>query len=314
MTWLVTGGAGYIGANFLHQAQQDFIVIDDLSTGFANRIKNNNILYQVNLQNIKDIDLVFNQHKISGVIHFAAKKQVAESVLKPDFYHEQNVGGFNNLIKTMHKHSVKKLVFSSSASVYGQPETDELIKETDNCNPINPYGLTKLNCEKIAKQYVDNFDFAVIALRYFNVAGSNNPELIDRFTFNLIPIVLDQIKNKKQPVVFGNNYDTPDGSCIRDYIHVTDLADAHILAMDYLESVDSKFDVFNVGTGTGNSVLEVLSMIEKVADTKLNPEIREARSGDPSRLVADVEKIRKTLNWESKKSLLEIVADSFIEF
>jgi len=312
MTWLVTGGAGYIGANFLDQAQQDFIVIDDLSTGFANRIKTNNILYQVNLQNINDIDLVFNQHKISGVIHFAAKKQVAESVLKPDFYHEQNVGGFNNLIKTMHKHSVKKLVFSSSASVYGQPETDQLIKETDNCDPINPYGLTKLNCEKIAKQYVDNFGFSVVALRYFNVAGSSNPELIDRFTFNLIPIVLDQIKNKKQPVVFGNDYDTPDGSCIRDYIHVTDLAEAHILAMDYLESVDSRFDVFNVGTGTGNSVLEVLSMIEKVASIKLNPEICEARSGDPSRLVADVEKIRKTLNWQSNKSLREIVADSFI--
>ena len=316
MSWLITGGAGYIGAHVVKsslKSGRQVIVLDDLSTGVADRVPSGIEIEKVTLSDAGAIEAVFAKHEIQGVIHLAAKKKVGESVERPDYYWEENVGGFQNLVAAMKSHGVKNLVFSSSAAVYGAPDLEpgQTISELYSCTPINPYGLTKLEGEIISEALSVSDGFKVAALRYFNVAGAGKPELGDQFAFNLVPIVFEAIDTKLSPKVFGNDYDTADGSCIRDYVHVQDLAEAHVAAMDLVESMQPGFEAINIGTGVGASVFEVLAMIQGVTGVELNPEIVGRRAGDPAALVADVSKAKEVLNWESRYGLREIVESAW---
>ena len=316
MTWLITGGAGYIGAHVVRDAiasGRDILVLDDLSTGIASRLDSRVQFVQTSLQNDVDLDRIFDDAEITGVLHLAAKKRVGESVEKPDYYWQENVGGLQNLHGAMDKYGVKNFVFSSSAAVYGQPDlpAETLITEETKCSPINPYGSTKLEGEFLSRALAESKGLKVAALRYFNVAGAGRPELGDQYIFNLVPIVFDAIERGVRPEVFGNDYRTPDGTCIRDYVHVQDLADAHISAMDFVEKSDPGFTAINIGTGSGASVFEVLEMIQDVTGISIDPVISERREGDPAALVADVSLSKELLGWQSSRDLREIVTSAW---
>jgi UDP-glucose 4-epimerase len=316
MTWLITGGAGYIGAHVGEStiaSGRNVIVLDDLSTGIESRLGTRVPLVQTSLQNVSDLERVFNDAEITGVLHLAAKKRVGESVDRPDYYWQENVVGLQNLLDAMKRHSVKNFVFSSSAAVYGQPDVPfgTLITEETPCAPINPYGATKLEGEVLSRAMAESEGLEVAALRYFNVAGAGRPELGDQYIFNLVPIVFDALERGEQPVVFGDDYSTPDGSCIRDYVHVQDLADAHITAMDFVEKSNSGFTAINIGTGSGGSVFEVLAMIQDVTGISIDPIIGQRRKGDPAALVADVSFAKEVLGWQSSRDLRAIVTSAW---
>lgn len=316
MLTLITGGAGYIGghlSNSLGVNSHPSLSLDDLSSGFIERVSSDTDFFHISLQDITGLRQVFEGASISTVIHLAAKKRVGESVERPDHYWQENVVGFENLLSAMAEFDVKNLLFSSSAAVYGQPDLPmgSLISEKDQCSPINPYGETKLEGERLAQEYATKHGASVIALRYFNVAGAGRKDLGDRFTYNLIPIVFEALDRGEQPVVFGSDYQTPDGTCIRDYVHVQDLADAHITALDLIDKSGPGFDVINIGTGGGASVLEVIDTISDVTGKVIQPRFVERRQGDPASLVADVSKAKEVLNWESKRDLKEIVSSAW---
>ena len=316
MTWLITGGAGYIGAHVVEStlsSGRDLVVLDDLSSGISSRLRSDIDLVATTLLSSASVSRVFEDRKISGVLHLAAKKRVGESVERPDYYWQENVGGIQNLLSAMQTHGVKNFVYSSSAAVYGQPDVPygTLITEETPCAPINPYGETKLEGEVLSRAMVESDGLKVAALRYFNVAGAGHPELGDQYIFNLIPIVFDALERGAQPIVFGNDYSTSDGSCIRDYVHVQDLADAHIAAMDYVERSDSGFTAINIGTGSGASVFEVLEMIQDVTGISTDPVIGERREGDPAALVADVRLSKELLGWQSSRDLRDIVTSAW---
>jgi UDP-glucose 4-epimerase len=215
-----------------------------------------------------------------------------------------------NLLAAMRNVGVNKLVFSSSAATYGVPDV-ELVNENIDCQPINPYGETKLIGEWMARDAAKAWGLRHVNLRYFNVAGAGWPELADTAVANLIPIVFAALKNGEKPKVFGNDYPTPDGSCIRDYVHVLDLAKAHVAALDYLETENRPHSTFNVGSGSGSSVFEVLDVIRKVTGNDFEAEILPGRAGDPPRLCADVTRIGETLNWKTEAGLNEIVSSAW---
>jgi UDP-glucose 4-epimerase len=317
MTKLLVGGCGYIGAHIFHSlidANPPLVALDDLSSGYEARLPADTSLYNFSLQNLDGLKRSFELSNVTHVIHLAAKKRVGESVERPDYYWQENVVGFENLLSVMAEFEVKNLLFSSSAAVYGQPDlkVGSLIAETDSCNPINPYGETKLAGEQLAQEYATKHGASVIALRYFNVAGAGRKDLGDRFTYNLIPIVFDALDRGERPVVFGNDYETSDGTCIRDYVHAQDLADAHIAALDLIDRTGFGFDAINIGTGVGASVLEVIDTISEVTGKSIRPKIVDRRIGDPASLVADVCKAKEVLNWESKRSLKEIVSSAWV--
>jgi UDP-glucose 4-epimerase len=316
MTWLITGGAGYIGAHVVSQATNSgfsVVVLDDLSTGISSRLESNILLRQFSLQDTTALHELFEEFEFEGVVHIAAKKRVGESVERPEYYWQENVVGFQNLLNVMINHRVQKLVFSSSAAVYGESDTppDSLIVESTPCQPINPYGNTKLECEKISEAFSTENGAKVVSLRYFNVAGADRPELGDQYMFNLIPIVFDALERGEQPIVFGNDYSTPDGTCIRDYVHAQDLADAHIATMNFLENSEPEFTAINIGTGSGASVLEVLNEIQGVTGRSIHPKIGTRREGDPAALVADVSFAKTVLNWQSSRNLSDIVTSAW---
>ena len=314
--WIVTGGAGYIGAHVVKHAMlsgRELLVIDDLSSGIASRLDSQVVLYKTSLQDSACVNEVFDRNNITGVLHLAAKKQVGESVKRPDYYWQENVVGLENLLSVMRNHGVDNFVFSSSAAVYGQPElsSGQLINERTKCEPINPYGATKLEGEIMSRALAESDGLKVAALRYFNVAGAGRPDLGDQYIFNLVPIVFDAIERGERPIIFGNDYSTPDGSCIRDYVHVQDLAEAHISAMDFVENSDPGFTAINIGTGSGASVFEVLSMIQEVTGISVNPTIGQRREGDPAALVADVSFAKEVLGWQSSRNLRDIVTSAW---
>ncbi len=316
MTWLITGGAGYIGAHVVEQTMasgRDVFVVDDLSTGIESRLRSGTLLGQFSLQNKKGLEQAFGDTEITGVLHLAAKKRVGESVERPDYYWQENVGGLQNLLAAMKVHKVKNFVFSSSAAVYGQPDVPSgtLITEETPCAPINPYGATKLEGEVLSRAMAQSDGLKVAALRYFNVAGAGRAELGDQYIFNLVPIVFDALERGEKPTVFGDDYSTPDGSCIRDYVHVQDLADAHIAAMNFVEKSDAGFTAINIGTGTGASVFEVLAMIQDVTGISVDPIIGQRREGDPAALVADVNFAKDVLGWQSSRDLRDIVTSAW---
>lgn len=313
MKLLVTGGAGYIGSHVVRLAEAagaEITVVDDLSTGITSRITCP--LEQIELSQalaIEQLTELMSATKFDAVIHLAARKQVGESVEQPERYYRDNVGGLANLLTAMRATDTKKIVFSSSAATYGMPNVDTVSEDYPG-KPINPYGETKLVGEWLVRA-ASVWGLRSVNLRYFNVAGTGYPDLADTAALNLIPIAINQIRAGKSPIVFGDDYPTPDGSCIRDYVHVQDLAAAHLSAVSYLELSERPFDTFNVGTGVGASVFEVLSALKVASGIDFDIEVGSRRAGDPPRLVADVSRIEKVLQFRCEKDLAEIVQSAW---
>ena len=312
MNVLVTGGAGYIGSHvvrLLTQAGNRVISVDDLSTGYEARLECESFkLALESEESIKTLTELLTKHKIETVIHLAARKQVGESVEKPEYYYLSNVAGLANLLTAMRNADVKKMVFSSSAAVYGMPDVEQ-VTETDKTEPINPYGQTKL----IGEWMISNakvWGLSAVSLRYFNVAGSGWLELADKQALNLIPIILKKIRDEQTVEVFGDDYETDDGSCIRDYIHVQDLARAHIDSISALTKPGN--EVFNVGTGEGSSVFEVIDEIKKVSGLDFEVKVSNRRAGDPPKLVASAAKIQKQFDWKAEFGLSEIISSAWL--
>ena len=316
MSILVCGGAGYIGAHvvrLLSQRGDKVVVVDDLSTGSADRIGDATL---VTLDVASDqaqsvLSNVMVDEDVTAVIHFSARKQVGESVKRPVWYYQQNVGGLANVLAAMNDAGIDQMIFSSSAAVYGMPPV-EVVPETVDCRPINPYGETKLIGEWMMADAEKAWGLRWAGLRYFNVAGAGWDDLGDMATLNLIPMVLDRLSKGETPKIFGTDYPTPDGTCVRDYIHVKDLAVAHIAALDYLASgQDMAEHVFNVGTGQGASVREVVSKVIASTGLDLEPEELARRAGDPPQLIGNATRIGEVLGWKAEHDLDDIVASSY---
>lgn len=313
MKLLVTGGAGYIGAHVVRLAEQaghEVVVVDNFSTGLSQRLQ----CEVVNLQLAgpdaqSELSALMQKHRFDAVIHLAARKQVGESVEIPEQYFLDNLGGLGNLLIAMRENDLHKLVFSSSAATYGIPDV-ETVSEDYPGKPINPYGQTKLIGEwMVANAAV--WGLKGVNLRYFNVAGCEFPDLADTAELNLIPIAIAQLKRGDNPIVFGDDYPTPDGSCIRDYVHVGDLARAHLMAVDYLDADTREYATFNVGSGSGASVLEVLDALKSASRIDFVPEIKARRAGDPPRLVADTTRIEKVFGFKAEHDLEQIVSSAW---
>ncbi len=316
MTVLVTGGAGYIGSHvvrMLLKQNYDVIIIDNLSRGHIESVPENVIFEQVDLLDEKKLNETISKYKIDAVIHFAAFAYVGESVENPGLYYVNNVSGSINLINALNKTGVKKFVFSSTCSLYGNPENVP-ISEKEKLNPINPYAKTKHQIENVLTDFDSAFGMKHVALRYFNAAGADfNGEIGESHQPepHLIPIVLQVALGKREKVsIFGDDYPTSDGTCIRDYIHVYDLADAHIKALQYLEKGNDS-TVINLGTGTGYSVKEIIDVSEKITGKKIKTEISERRAGDPAILVADNKKAKEVLGWNSEFGLEEVISSAW---
>ena len=313
MKLLLTGGAGYIGAHVATLAEREghsVTIVDDLSTGIARRIASP--LVDINLaaaDSVEKLSTLMGETGFDAVIHLAARKQVGQSVEMPEQYFLDNIGGLANLLLAMREHDVKKLVFSSSAATYGMPTLD-LVDEDYPGVPINPYGQTKLAGEWMVKN-AGAWGLRGVNLRYFNVAGSESKKLADTAELNLIPIAIAQLKRGEQPIVFGTDYPTPDGSCIRDYVHVEDLAKAHLMAVGYLDRPVQEFATFNVGTGQGASVLEVLEELREASGIEFEEVLADRRPGDPPRLVANTDRIEKVLGFKASFGLKEIVKSAW---
>lgn len=311
----MTGGAGYIGAHvarILSQNGTPVVVVDNLSAGLESRVLG---LPSLNLElaapnAVAALEQLILEHKVTSVVHLAALKRVGESVEKPEEYFSKNLGGQANLLTAMKNTGVKKFVFSSSAASYGVPDV-EMVTESQTPSPINPYGQTKLIGEWMSQNAQTAWGLSQVSLRYFNVAGAGWPDLADSQELNLIPIVLAALKAGTKPKVFGSDYPTPDGSCIRDYVHVLDIAKAHVAALDFLNQEARPFSVFNVGTGSGSSVLEVMEQIKKTTGINFEFDLVTRRAGDPPKLIADVSRINKVMNWKSENSLVEIVESAW---
>ena len=312
---LVTGGAGYIGAHvvrLLVEQGHQVVVVDDLSTGSAERVGPAELV-RIDVSDpsatAELIQLIQDYH-VGSVVHLAARKQVPESVSRPGWYYRQNVGGMTNLLSAMEQTGVDQLVFSSSAAVYGG-QTEGLVEEDRVPAPINPYGETKLIGEWMGRAASRAWGLRFIALRYFNVAGAASPDLADPAVLNLVTIVLDQISRGLSPVVFGDDFPTSDGTCVRDFIHVSDLARAHVAAISYLSRESRPYDVFNVGTGIGYSVREVISELARVGGVEIVPEIGARRPGDPASVVASPERINRILDWQATAGLGETISSAW---
>lgn len=312
MSTLVTGGAGYIGSHFvrlLKASGEDVIVLDNLSRGHRESIPAGVRLLQIDLLNREKLEEVFRHNKIESIVHFAAFAYVGESVENPAMYYENNVVGSFNLIDCAVKNSVKNFVFSSTCSLYGNPDIIP-ITESEGVKPINPYAKTKHIIEMILEDFEKASGMKYVALRYFNAAGaspegeigeSHDPEP------HLIPLVLQTALGKRTSIsIYGDDYPTKDGTCIRDYIHIVDLGRAHILALNYLKN-GGKSEIINLGTGEGNSVREVIEKAKKITGKKINSVISSRREGDPAVLVADNKKAKIILDWEPGFTLEDIL-------
>nr|KGO16006.1 UDP-glucose 4-epimerase [Oenococcus oeni X2L] len=310
MNVLVTGGAGYIGSHTVDRllAHGDRVsVVDNLWTGHRQAVPDQAKFYEADVRDKTALKKIFDENDFDAVVHFAALTQVGESMKKPLFYFDNNTFGVISLLEAMRDHNVKKIVFSSSAATYGVPKHNP-ITEDEIQKPINPYGLTKLQMEQIMAWSDQAYGIKGVALRYFNVAGAkadgsigedHNPET------HMIPNILMVAQGKKDKmVIFGDDYNTPDGTNVRDYVHVVDLADAHVLALEYLQR-ENKSNRFNLGTEMGMSNKQLISAAKKVTGIDFKVEIGPRRAGDPNALVASPKKAKEVLGWDPKLSNVE---------
>ena len=317
MAILVLGGAGYIGSHTaleLVKAGNEVVIADNLVTGYRKAIPEGAKFYEGDLRDSDFLDNLFHQEKIDAVIHFAAYSLVGESVTNPLKYYDNNLYGTKVLLEAMVKNNVGKIVFSSTAATYGEPENIPIL-ETDRTCPTNPYGETKLAMEKMFKWTAEAHGLRYVSLRYFNACGADESgEIGEAHTpeSHLIPLILQVPNGKRETIsIYGTDYDTPDGTCIRDYIHVTDLAQAHILAVQYLNN-GGESDIFNLGNGVGYSVREVIETARKVTGHPIPATETSRRAGDPARLVASSEKAKSVLGWKPvHDSLEEIIASAW---
>lgn len=317
MAILVLGGAGYIGSHTaleLVKAGNEVVIADNLVTGYRKAIPEGAKFYKGDLRDSDFLDNLFHQEKIDAVIHFAAYSLVGESVTNPLKYYDNNLYGTKVLLEAMVKNNVGKIVFSSTAATYGEPENIPIL-ESDRTCPTNPYGETKLAMEKMFKWTAEAHGLRYVSLRYFNACGADESGTIGEAhnpESHLIPLILQVPNGKRETIsIYGTDYDTPDGTCIRDYIHVTDLAQAHILAVQYLNN-GGESDIFNLGNGVGYSVREVIETARKVTGHPIPATETSRRAGDPARLVASSEKAKKILGWKPvHDSLEEIIASAW---
>ncbi len=313
MTWMLTGGAGYIGAHIVRAFQAidlPVVVVDDLSSGVRDNVPADVPFVQASVQDRDAVRTAMRENAVTGLLHLAAKKAVGESVEKPLLYWDENVGGMVDLLQTAAEEGVERVLFSSSAAVYGNPPV-ELVTEATPTGPLSPYGGTKLVGEQVLR------DLAAAkpalrwaALRYFNVAGAGAPELGDRSIANLVPMTFQALSESRNPQLFGDDYDTRDGSCIRDYIHVVDLADAHAAAAKRLDD-GPLGEVYNVGRGEGVTVTEVFETIRSVTGVDFEVDVVPRRAGDPTAYYADPAKIADQLGWTAHLDLEEMVRSAW---
>lgn len=312
MSVLVLGGAGYIGSHTVYALVDqgyDVVIADNLETGYRSALHKKAKFYQGDIRNREFVDEVFEKEDIEAVIHFAANSLVGESMSNPLKYYDNNLCGTKVLLESMVVHGVDKIVFSSTAATYGEPKKVP-IEETDQTEPTNPYGETKLSMEKMFKWTGAAHGLKYVSLRYFNACGAHesgnigeahNPET------HLIPLILQVPLGKREEVsIYGNDYDTQDGTCIRDYIHVMDLAQAHILAVEYLKK-GNESDIFNLGNGTGFSVKEVIETAREVTKHPIPAKEIPRRAGDPARLIASSQKAQKVLGWKPQYADLKTI-------
>jgi UDP-glucose 4-epimerase len=313
---LVTGGAGYIGSHIVRVlADRVSLVVDDLSTGDPTRLGNVPLL-ELDLAGAgvaATLAEVMRDHAVDMVIHVAARKRADESVSRPTWYFSQNVGSFANVLDAMHVAGVSRLVLSSSAAVYGTPaDSNGRLTEESPCHPANPYGETKLVCEWLCRDAERAWGLEWLALRYFNVGGAGWADLADRTKSNLIPLVLDAVVNSRSPIVFGTDFPTPDGTAVRDYVHVMDVATAHAAAVAALsDRMPLGRRVLNIGTGEGHSVYDVLHQVSTITGGLLEPELLPRRAGDPAAAVADPSLAASILGWSARRSLAEIIESTW---
>lgn len=315
MAILVLGGAGYIGSHTaleLVKAGNEVVIADNLVTGYRKAIPEGAKFYEGDLRDSDFLDNLFHQEKIDAVIHFAAYSLVGESVTNPLKYYDNNLYGTKVLLEAMVKNNVGKIVFSSTAATYGEPENIPIL-ESDRTCPTNPYGETKLAMEKMFKWTAEAHGLRYVSLRYFNACGADESGTIGEAhnpESHLIPLILQVPNGKRETIsIYGTDYDTPDGTCIRDYIHVTDLAQAHILAVQYLNN-GGESDIFNLGNGVGYSVREVIETARKVTGHPIPATETSRRAGDPARLVASSEKAKSVLGWKPVHDSLEEIISS----
>lgn len=315
-TILVAGGAGYIGSHMvalLAEKGYDVIVVDNLRTGHWQAVKGARKLYVGDLRNAEFLNQIFDENDILGVINFAAYSLVGESVTEPLKYYGNNVNGAHSMLTAMKNHGVDKIVFSSTAATYGEPEKQP-IEESDRTDPTNPYGASKLAIEGMLKWCEKAYGIHYISLRYFNAAGANTDVGIGEDhapESHLIPLVLKTALGQRPYIgVFGDDYPTPDGTCIRDYIHVRDLAEAHLLALEYMEK-SGESNIFNLGSGIGYSVKEIIDTARRITGRDIPVKMEPRRAGDPAVLIASNKKAECVLGWKPVRGLDQIIADAW---
>ena len=312
MAILVCGGAGYIGSHAVHalvEKGEQVVIVDNLQTGHRGALNPAAKFYEGDIRDASVLDKIFTENKIEAVIHFAANSLVGESMEKPLLYFNNNVYGMQVLLEGMVRHGVDKIVFSSTAATYGEPKRVPIHEDDETC-PTNTYGETKLTMEKMMKWVSRANGVRYVSLRYFNAAGALPDGLIGedhKTETHLIPLILQVPTGRRDHItVFGDDYPTPDGTCLRDYIHVVDLADAHVLALEYLRKGGAS-DIFNLGNGQGFSVKEMIAAAEKATGRSIKVEIGARRAGDPAQLIASSEKARTVLGWKPQFTDVEQV-------
>jgi UDP-glucose 4-epimerase len=309
VSWLVTGGAGYIGAHVvraLRAAGHPVVVLDDLSTGRRDRVPAAVPFVYADVADSAAVRALLNKHRVTGVVHVAAKKSVPESVARPEYYYRENVGGFGALLTAMDEAGVHRLVLSSSASVLGTPRTEPVDEDAPTV-PENPYGRSKLICEWMLADAAAAAPWSWISLRYFNVAGAGAPELGDTGRTNLIPAVFAALSAGERAQVFGGDWPTRDGTCVRDYIDVRDIARAHVAAAERLAGAAEYGRVFNVGRGQGVTVREVLDAVAEVTGHQVAHDVVARRAGDPASVVGAVDRIAAELDWRAEHGLRDMI-------
>ncbi|MCL3818947.1 UDP-glucose 4-epimerase GalE [Aeromicrobium wangtongii] len=313
MTVLVTGGAGYIGSHIVRAfglAGLDCVVVDDLSSGHREFVPGDVPFVECSILDSATVTQAMAEHGVDAVVHLAGFKYAGVSVQRPLHTYEQNVQGTVALLRAMHEADVDKIVFSSSAAVYGTPDVD-LVTERTPTTPESPYGESKLIGEWLLRDAAKAFGLHHTSLRYFNVVGSAVPELYDTSPHNLFPLVLDALADGRTPRINGTDYPTPDGTCVRDYVHVADLADAHVVAAKKLLAGEDLEPVYNLGSGDGVSVREIMTAVAAATGIDFEPEIADRRPGDPARIVASGELATRDLGWTMSHSVEEMVRSAW---